>query len=121
MGQKVLIVDDHADIRRLVRLTLGKSYEVFEAEDGVTALETAQRERPAVVVLDVMMPGALDGFQVLKAIKSDPDLKSTKVIMATARGQFEDYKTGKSMGADEYVIKPFSPIRLAGMIKEFVG
>lgn len=115
---KILIVDDHSDIRRLIRITLGKAFDVHEAEDGVTALEIARRQRPDVVVLDVMMPGELDGLQVLDAIKADPQLIDTRVIMVTARGQAHDYDEGMERGADAYFIKPFSPHQLVACIKE---
>ncbi len=115
---KILLVDDHSDIRRLIRITLGKAFEVLEAEDGKTGLEIARRQKPDLVVLDVMMPGELDGLQVLDAIKSDPQLKNTRVIMVTARGQVQDYEDGVQRGADAYFIKPFSPLQLVAAIKE---
>lgn len=116
--KKILLVDDHADIRRLIRITLGKNYEVFEAEDGSTALELARQKKPDLVVLDVMMPGELNGFQVLDVLKSDPQLVNTRVIMVTARGQAQDYDDGMRRGADAYFIKPFSPLQLVASIKE---
>ena len=116
--KKVLIVDDHTDIRRLLSITLGKDYEIIEAEDGVAALESIRRHHPQIVLLDVMMPGEMDGLQVLDAIKSDPQLKDTRVIMVTARGQAHDYEDGVQRGADAYFIKPFSPLQLVAAIKE---
>jgi DNA-binding response OmpR family regulator len=115
---KILLVDDHSDIRRLIRITLGKAYEVLEAEDGVTGLELARKQKPDLIVLDVMMPGEIDGFQVLDAIKADPTMLNTRVIMVTARGQAHDYETGMARGADAYFIKPFSPLQLVACIKE---
>jgi len=115
---KILLVDDHSDIRRLIRITLGKAFEVLEAEDGVTGLNIAQRMKPDLVVLDVMMPGELDGLQVLAAIRNDPQLNHTRVIMVTARGQVRDYDDGMQRGADAYFIKPFSPLQLVAAIKE---
>ncbi len=119
--KKVLLVDDHSDIRRLVRITLGKDFEVLEASDGATALEIVRRQRPALVVLDVMMPGELDGLQVLDLIKSDPQLIQTRVIMVTARGQARDYDDGMQRGADAYFIKPFSPLQLVDSIKSLLA
>lgn len=115
---KILLVDDHSDIRRLIRITLGKSFEVIEAEDGVTGLELARQEKPDLVVLDIMMPGKIDGLKVLDAIKADPELAATRVIMVTARGQAHDYEAGMARGADAYFIKPFSPLQLVACIKE---
>lgn len=117
----VLLVDDHPDIRRLVRITLGKNFAVLEAEDGRTALDIVRSRKPQLVVLDVMMPGEMDGFQVLEAIKSDPDLSGTRVVMVTARGQAQDYDNGTKLGADAYFIKPFSPLQLVSAIKEILA
>ena len=116
--KKILIVDDQSDIRRMIRITLGKAFEVLEAEDGNTALEIVRRKQPDLVVLDVMMPGGTDGLQVLDAIRSDPQLMHTRVIMVTARGQAYDYTEGMDRGADAYFIKPFSPLQLVAAIKE---
>ena len=115
---KILIVDDHSDIRRLLSITLGKAYEILEAEDGVAALQIIRRQRPKVVLLDIMMPGELDGLQVLDAIKSDPELKDTLVAMVTARGQAADYVTGQQRGADAYFTKPFSPLQVVSWVRE---
>lgn len=118
---RILLVDDHSDIRRLIRITLGKSFDVLEAEDGVTGLDLARETRPDLVVLDIMMPGRLDGLQVLDAIKADPALAHTRVIMVTARGQTSDYEAGMARGADAYFIKPFSPLQLVACIKEILA
>jgi DNA-binding response OmpR family regulator len=115
--KKILLVDDHSDIRRLIRITLGKSFEVFEAEDGVSGLQMLRELKPDLVVLDVMMPGELDGLEVLAVIKSDPLIQHTKVFMVTARGQAQDYDDGIARGADAYFIKPFSPLQLVAAIK----
>jgi DNA-binding response OmpR family regulator len=115
---KILLVDDHADIRRLMRVTLGKTFEITEAEDGASALAMARAERPDLIVLDVMMPGELDGLQVLDAVRADPDLKATRVIMVTARGQVRDTEIGMDRGADSYFVKPFSPLQLTACIQE---
>ena len=119
--KKILLVDDHSDIRQLMRLTLGRSFEILEAEDGAAALEVVRRQRPSLVVLDVMMPGELDGYQVLETIKQDDELSETHVIMVTARGQAKDYDAGMSRGADAYFIKPFSPLQLTNKIREILA
>ena len=119
--KKIALVDDHADIRRLIRITLGKNYEVFEAEDGASGLALIRQQRPDLAVLDVMMPGTLDGLQLLDAIKADPQLAHTRVIMVTARGQASDREAGMQRGADAYYIKPFSPLQLAAAIRELLG
>jgi CheY-like chemotaxis protein len=116
--KKVLIVDDHTDIRRLLSITLGKDYEIIEAEDGVAALESIRRHHPQIVLLDVMMPGEMDGLQVLDAIKADPHLRDTLVAMVTARGQVADGDDARKRGADAYFIKPFSPLQVVAWVRE---
>ncbi len=116
--KRILLVDDHSDIRRLIRITLGKEFEVLEAEDGASGLDIARHQKPDLVVLDVMMPGDLDGLAVLDAIKADPRMVQTRVIMVTARGQERDYDDGMARGADAYFIKPFSPLQLVAAIKQ---
>ena len=90
---KILIVDDHPDIRQLIRLTLGNQYEIHEASDATSALRLAREHRPHVVVMDIMMPGEMDGLQALQAIRSDAALTETKVIMVTARASANDQAT----------------------------
>ncbi len=114
MKSNVLIVDDQPDIRKLIIMTMeSDDYNLHETDNGVDALRLAQNLRPAVVLLDVMMPGALDGYQVCAEIKSNEILKKvTKVILLTARGQRTDVERGKAAGCDAYLVKPFSPIEL---------
>jgi len=119
--KKVLIVDDHADIRRLIRITLGVNFEVLEAVNGAECLQIAKENIPDVIVLDVMMPGGKDGLEVLDRIRADADFKHTRVIMVTARGQVQDHEEGIKRGADQYFIKPFSPLQLVAAIKELMS
>jgi CheY-like chemotaxis protein len=116
----ILIVDDQAVIRRLLSITLGKDYEILEAEDGLGALEAVRRHHPAVVFLDVMMPGALDGLQVLDAIKGDPLTRDILVAMVTARGQTADSEEARQRGADGYFTKPFSPAQVLSWVRSKV-
>ncbi len=118
--KKILIVDDHSDIRKLIRITIGHAYEVLEAEEGMTALQIIRNQHPSLVVLDIMMPGDMDGLQVLDEVRADPSLQDIQVIMVTARGQAKDYETGMSRGANAYLIKPFSPIQLVNNIKDLL-
>ena len=113
----ILIVDDHSDIRRLLSITLGKEFEILEAEDGVSALAAIRRHQPKAVLLDVMMPGEMDGLQVLDAIKSDPKTKDILVAMVTARGQVADGDDARKRGADAYFIKPFSPLQVVAWVR----
>jgi DNA-binding response OmpR family regulator len=109
---KVLIVDDQADIRRMMNIALGEDFDLLEAADGLTALDMVRQHRPDVVLLDVMMPGGLDGLQVLQKIRADPRLMHTRVILVSAKGQVSDYELGMQMGANAYFVKPFSPLQL---------
>lgn len=111
--KRVLIVEDQPDIRKLIRMTMEfENYEIHEADNGVCGLRMAGELCPDIVLLDIMMPGSLDGLQVCKMIKLNPELASIKVVLLTARGQMRDLEAGQSAGADEYLIKPFSPLEL---------
>lgn len=118
---KVLIVDDQADIRRMMNIALGEDFDLLEAQDGLTALDMVRQHRPDVVLLDVMMPGGLDGLQVLEKIRADPRLKHTRVILVSAKGQVSDYDLGMQMGANAYFVKPFSPLQLLAAINEQIA
>jgi CheY-like chemotaxis protein len=121
MQHKALIVDDQPDIRKLIMLTMeSEDFELHEADNGVDALHTARNLRPAVILLDVMMPGGLDGYQVCEEIKMDPDLRNTMVILLTARGQRTDIERGQTVGCDAYLVKPFSPIELLDTVDRLV-
>ena len=104
----VLIADDDEDVLELVRLGLeGNGYEILTARDGPTALATARELKPTVALLDVSMP-ELDGFEVTSALKNDPATKDIVVILFTARSLAEDVERGYEMGADDYIMKPFT-------------
>jgi len=115
----VLIVEDHADIRRLIRMTLEfEECTIHEAADAETGLAAATSLRPDLVFLDVMMPGRCNGLDLCRAIKSDSGLRHTRVVMVSARGSSADREAGLQAGADAYVVKPFSPMELLGMLNE---
>jgi len=116
----VLIVDDHSDIRRLLSITLGKEFEVLEAEDAASALEAVRRHHPKIVLLDVMMPGKMNGLQVLEAIKTNPQTQDILVAMISARGQVADHDDARRRGADAYFVKPFSPLQVAAWVRSKV-
>ncbi len=116
----ILIVDDHSDIRRLLSITLGKEFEVLEAEDAASALETVRRHHPKVILLDVMMPGTMNGLQMLEAIKSNPQTQDILVAMISARGQVSDHDDARKRGADAYFVKPFSPLQVATWVRSKV-
>ena len=102
----ILVVDDNRDNVEILRMFLeSRGYRVASAEDGSSALAKVDEVQPQLVLLDVMMPG-MDGWQVCRTIKNHPDLARTKVVMVTAKGDFEDMFEGMRAGADDYVVKP---------------
>lgn len=120
--KKILIVEDQPDIRKLIRMTLEfEDFEIHEAADGAFGLRMASAIGPDLVLLDVMMPGELDGLQVCQRIKSDPKLSGLKVVLLTARGQARDREAGQQAGADDYLVKPFSPLQLIETIERLVA
>ncbi len=120
--KKILIVEDQPDIRKLIRMTLEfEDYEIHEAADGAFGLRMASAVAPDLVLLDVMMPGELDGLQVCQRIKSDPKLGHLKVVLLTARGQARDREAGQQAGADDYLVKPFSPLQLIETIERLIA
>ncbi|MFO1281369.1 MAG: response regulator [Burkholderiales bacterium] len=115
---KVLIVEDQADIRKLVRMTLAAiGCDLVEAADGEAGLHLVSAADPDIVLLDVMMPGSIDGLQLCERIKSDPRTRHKAVVLLTARAQQSDIQAGKTAGADEYLTKPFSPIKLIELVE----
>jgi len=112
--KKILIVEDEASIRKFIAINLERSgFEVLEAETGEKALEMAALHKPAVMVLDVMLPG-IDGFQVCTKLRTE--MPEIIIIMLTARGQDIDKITGLELGADDYMVKPFNPRELVARI-----
>ena len=118
---KLLIADDEPSLRLLVAATLAsEDYEIIEAGDGAEALALAKAERPNLALLDVQMP-IMDGLEVCRQIKSDPDLSATAVVMLTSAAQPSEREAGFAAGANEYLTKPFSPIQLLKVIEQFVS
>ena len=118
MSNHVLAIDDDAGIRRLVQLNLQRAgYRVSTAVDGVDALDRIQEDRPDVLVLDVTMP-RLDGIELLRRLKADPDTSGIRVVMLTAKSQDADIQEGERSGADIYIPKPFSPRQLIDAVAE---
>ena len=114
---KILIVEDEANIRQLVRYNLKKEgFQVLEATDGAQGLQSAQREKPDLVLLDLMLP-ELDGLEVCRRLKGNPATAALPIIMLTARAEEVDKIIGLELGADDYMTKPFSPRELTARIK----
>jgi two-component system, OmpR family, alkaline phosphatase synthesis response regulator PhoP len=115
--RKVLVIEDERDIRELVRVNLeAEGFAVLEAGNGELGLALVKRERPAAVILDLMLPG-LGGLEVCRRIRSDEDTSRVPVVMLTARSAEADKVVGLEIGADDYVTKPFSPRELTARVK----
>jgi DNA-binding response OmpR family regulator len=117
---KVLVVDDEEYIQHILNFSFGaEGYEVLTAADGEEAVTIARAERPDIIVLDIMMP-KMDGYEACKQIKGDPQTQDIPVILLTAKGREVDRKLGAEAGADDYVVKPFSPGRLIERVEGFI-
>ncbi|WP_195278480.1 response regulator transcription factor [Clostridium sp. J1101437_171009_A5] len=114
MGPLILIAEDDADIRSLLRLYLeGEGMRVLEAADGNAALELAREHTPDMAILDVMMPG-LNGFELTRALRQYSDLP---ILILSAKSQDNDKILGLNLGADDYIAKPFNPVEIAARVK----
>ena len=108
MPQKILIVDDEPNIVIPLQFLMEqKGYETLVAQSGEEALEMISKEKPDLVLLDIMLPG-VDGFEVCEIIRLNPEWRNTRVIFLTAKGRDVDIAKGMVLGADEYITKPFS-------------
>ena len=117
--KKIVIVDDEPYIRLLVRSILGRDYVVLEACDGEEAVNLVRAQRPALVLMDIMMP-KLDGVGACSIIKSGLVTREIPVIMLTARADELDREYSRKMGADGYITKPFCPHELLGTVNRFL-
>ena len=115
--KRVMVVDDDPLLTRLVRINLElNDLKVEEVWDGSTAMRILEKTPPDLLILDIMMP-RMDGWDILKLIREDPALNELPVVILTARAQEEDALKGWEMGADDYITKPFSSMRLSGGVK----
>ena len=118
---KILVVDDEPFILRSLTFVLKKEgYDVSAATNGEEAMAMIQKSRPKVMFLDVMMPKK-NGYEVCQEVKDDPALQDIYIIMLTAKGQESDRDKGLSLGANEFVTKPFSPIQVVARVNELLG
>ena len=122
---KIIVVDDEMHIRSLLEQTLEEleddyDIEIHSASNGQEGLELIRSEAPELVFLDVMMP-LMNGYDVCQAIKADADLRDTKIVLLTAKGQEADRKRGLDVGANEYMTKPFDPDEVVDLAKALLG
>lgn len=117
---KILTIEDDPDILELIQFNLERNgFRAIGADNGEKGLKLAQSEAPALVILDIMLPG-IDGLSVLKELRSKPETKNLKVIILTAKGEETDIVVGLELGADDYMTKPFSPKELLARIKAVI-
>jgi two-component system alkaline phosphatase synthesis response regulator PhoP len=115
--EKIIVIEDEADIREVIEYNLSREgYGVYTASDGESGLALAKSKAPDIVLLDLMLPG-LDGIEVCRQLKTDPVTRSIPIIMVTAKGEESDVVLGLGIGADDYMIKPFSPKELSARVK----
>lgn len=119
MGKKILVVDDSATIREMIKGLLEKiGYEIEMASDGFEALEKVKKAQPDLIVLDVNMP-KMDGFRVCRLLKFDRNFRNIPIIMLTARDEEDNIKIGIKTGADLYLTKPIEPEKLIEAVNKF--
>jgi len=120
--KKILMVDDQLEVRELVEVTLrAEEYQIFQAVSAEEAVEIARSERPELIIMDIMMPGKFDGLEAVRILKTAPETKECKIIILTAMGQETDKTRGYEAGADDYFVKPFSPLDLIRKVEEVLG
>ena len=122
MTTNLLVVEDLPEIRKLLCMTMDyDGFEVHEADNGDTGLRMVKALRPHIVLLDVMMPGQLDGIQVCERIRADPEIAHIPVVMLTARSQQTDLEAGRRAGCNAYLTKPFSPLQLIETVERLAA
>jgi two-component system phosphate regulon response regulator PhoB len=115
--EKILVVEDDEDIQELIDFNLAREgYQVLKVASGEEALSVENREKPDLVILDLMLPG-LDGLEVCRRLKGNPGSGVVPIIMVTAKGEEADIVTGLELGADDYLVKPFSPKVLVARVR----
>jgi two-component system alkaline phosphatase synthesis response regulator PhoP len=120
-GKKILVVDDEELTTELAKTFLEKhGFKVIIAFDGEAGLNLAESENPDLILLDVMLP-TMDGFAVCKKLKENEKFKNTPILMFTAKGLSSDIEKGEAVGADEYIVKPFSGKELVATIRNHLG
>lgn len=117
MAKKIVVVEDEEDILDIITYNLSREgYQVSGASDGLHGVKLIQRERPDLVLLDLMLP-SVDGLEICRRIKSDASVKDIPIIMVSAKGEESDVVLGLGIGADDYVSKPFSPKELIARVQ----
>lgn len=122
MPARILIVDDQADTRRLIRWALGEAgHQLHEAASAELALQVAQALRPELMLVDVVMPGEIGGLELCTQVRQDPTLAGTKLVVLSAGAAPHERQRALAAGANAFLAKPFSPARLVELIDELLG
>lgn len=120
--RKILIIEDQEDVRKLIHISLGDDqYAIYEATNGDSGLALAEQLKPDLILMDIMMPGIMNGYQICDTLKGKKDFKNTRIVFLTARAQEQDMLDGYRSGCDDYLVKPFSPIRLAEIVESLLS
>ena len=120
MKKSVLIIEDEKHIAEAQSLILGEFYSVHHAPDGEKGIEMANRLKPHVVILDIMLP-KMSGYEVCRKIRGNAELNGTKIVMVTAKNQQIDEEEGMGIGADDYIMKPFEADELRHVVEQVLG
>jgi two-component system, cell cycle response regulator DivK len=121
MSKRILVVEDHEENRRILRLLLTKAgFELIEAETGEDGVRLAETERPDLILMDIQLPG-LDGYEATRRIKANPELRAVPLIVVTSYALSGDDEKAFAAGCDAYVTKPFVPRQLLAKIREYLG
>lgn len=119
--KKVLVVDDQATIRQLVEMILqSHGCRILQAESGEQGIEMAQADVPDLIIMDIMMPGGMDGFEAVEVLKADPKTRKCNVLMLTAKAQTVEREKAFEVGADDYLAKPFKMGELIEKVDELM-
>lgn len=122
LSKKILVVDDSSTMRMLVKMSLKsfKGYEVLEANDGVSAIESCSNVNFDLIITDLNMP-EMNGFDFIKYIKKNPNYKDIPIIVLTTEGRDDDKNQAMELGATEYIVKPFQPNQIIQLVKKFLS
>ncbi|MCK5219602.1 response regulator [bacterium] len=118
---KILIIEDEPDIMELVEVMLSsdENYQLLKAMDGQKGLDLAMSEKPDLVLLDIMLP-KLDGYEICRRLKGNPETAHILIVMLTAFGQKREIEEGYKVKADDYIVKPFEPLKLRQRVKKIL-
>jgi two-component system, cell cycle response regulator DivK len=121
MSRRILVVEDQEDNRRILRDLLGNAgYELIEAESGEEALTAVEAQRPDLILMDIQLP-VMDGYEVARRVKSNPDMKLVPIIAVTSYALTGDEAKARAAGCNAYISKPYSPRALLAKVREFLA